>query len=100
MNKRSHTTVYGKGVEHWIIGMMAQEGLDIYLPISDDKGIDGIIRKDDGSIIEFQIKSSSQHVKEKDCGLFANVAYYKRPNYYYIFFSRILNTTWMFSSEV
>ncbi len=98
MKKISHTTVYGKGVEHWIIGLMAQEGLDVYLPIADDKGIDGIIRKPDGSIVEFQIKSSSQHVLEKDCGLFASVDYYKRPNYYYIFYSGILKTIWIFSS--
>ena len=34
----------GKGYEHTIIGLLILEGFDVYQPVVDDQGIDGIIR--------------------------------------------------------
>lgn len=34
----------GKAYEHTIIGLLTLEGFDVYQPIVDDQGIDGIIR--------------------------------------------------------
>jgi len=34
-------------MEYWIIGRMLKEGLDVYVPLVDDFGIDAIIRKKD-----------------------------------------------------
>ncbi len=43
---------FGKRIEFWLIGRMLKEGLDVYIPLVDDFGIDAIIRKPDGGLIE------------------------------------------------
>src|SRR5258708_4906598 len=35
---------YGKGYEHTVFGLLTLEGFDVYQPVVDDQGIDGIIR--------------------------------------------------------
>jgi hypothetical protein len=35
-----HTAGFGKRMEHWIIGKMLKEGLDVYVLLVDDFGID------------------------------------------------------------
>ena len=35
-----HNAGFGKRMEHWIVGRMLKEGLDIYLPLVDDDAID------------------------------------------------------------
>jgi hypothetical protein len=38
---------------------MLKEGLDMYIPLIDDFAIDAVIRKQDGSFGEIQIKARS-----------------------------------------
>ena len=45
---------------------MLKEGIDCYVPLVDDDGIDVVIRKQDGSFIEVQIKARSKDVIEGD----------------------------------
>lgn len=40
-----HSAGFGKRMEHWIVGRMLKEGLDVYLPLVDDDAIDAVIRK-------------------------------------------------------
>lgn len=39
-------------MEYWLIGRVLREGLDVYVPLIDDFGIDAVIRKQDNHFIE------------------------------------------------
>ena len=94
-----HTAGFGKRIEHWIVGQMLKEGLDVYLPLVDDDGIDGIIRRPDGSFTEFQIKSRSKDVIMGDAALFAALVHELRKNYWFIFYSERLDKMWIMTSD-
>lgn len=90
---------FGKRMEYYLIGLMLKEGLDCYVPLVDDDGIDVIIRKKDGTYIEVQIKARSNDVKDGDGALFAAITHERRENYYFLFYSEKLRTMWIMSSE-
>ncbi len=94
-----HTAGFGKRIEHWIVGQMLKEGLDVYLPLVDDDGIDGIIRREDGSFTEFQVKSRSKNVILGDAALFAALVHDLRSNYWFIFYSERLEKMWIMTSD-
>ena len=78
---------------------MLKEGIDIYMPLIDDNGIDAVIRKEDGTFIEVQIKARSKNVVMGDAALFAALTHEYRKNYYFVFYSERLETFWIMSSE-
>lgn len=93
---------FGKRIEHFLIGQMLKEGLDVYLPIVDDKGIDAVVRRPDGSYVEVQIKARSKSVREGDAALFAAIEHEHRPNYWFVFYSERIGengTMWIMSSK-
>lgn len=94
-----HSAGFGKRIEYWIVGLMLKEGLDVYVPLVDDFGVDAIIRKDDGTIFEVQIKARSNDVVIGDAALFAALTHEARKNYYFVFYSERLNTIWIMSSK-
>lgn len=47
-----HSAGLGKRIEYWIAGLMLKEGIDVYMPLIDDNGIDAVVRRDDGTFIE------------------------------------------------
>lgn len=94
-----HSAGFGKRMEHWIIGKMLKEGLDVYIPLVDDFGIDAVIRKPDGRFIEIQIKARSNDVLMGDCALFAAISHELRKNYYFVFYTERLDKTWILSSD-
>jgi len=94
-----HTAGFGKRIEYWIVGRMLKDGLDVYLPLVDDYGIDGVLRRSDGSFTEFQIKSRSMDVILGDAGLFAAITHELRQNYWFIFYSERLDKMWIMTSE-
>ena len=51
-----HNDGFGKRMEYFVISKMLEQGLDVYIPLIDDNGIDAVIRKQDGSFVEVQIK--------------------------------------------
>ena len=69
-----HSAGFGKRMEHWIVGRMLKEGLDVYLPLVDDDAIDAVIRRPDGTFTTVQIKARSKNVVERDAALFAAMA--------------------------
>ncbi|MEQ8282287.1 MAG: hypothetical protein RIC04_07980 [Parvibaculum sp.] len=94
-----HSAGFGRRIEYWIIGRMLKDGLDVYVPLVDDDGIDAIVRKNDGTIIEFQIKARSNTVKLGSAGLFAAIQHETvRPNYYFVLYSERMDKTWVISS--
>ena len=90
---------FGKRIEYKLIGDMLMEGLDCYLPLVDDHGVDCVIKKEDGTFIEIQIKARPKNVADGDAALFAAIDHQYQPNYYFVFFSERLNTMWIMSSE-
>ena len=100
MKKFRDTASFGKRIEFSIIGEMLKEGLDVYIPLVDDMGIDAIVRKSDGSFLEIQIKARSRDIVFGSSGLFAALKHNKiRENYFFIFYSQRMNTKWIMSSE-
>ena len=93
------TASFGKRMEYNLIGKMLMEGLDVYLPLVDDHGVDCVIKKEDGTFIEVQIKARSNEVAYGDAALFAAITHELTPNFYFIFYSERLNSMWIMSSE-
>lgn len=91
MNKRrfKDSASFGKRMEYNIIGELLSEGLDVYVPLVDDHGVDAIIKKPNGTFIELQIKARSNNAK--NIGTFANIKVESQlndknnKNFYYIF---------------
>jgi hypothetical protein len=95
-----HSSGFGRRMEYWIIGRMLREGLDVYVPLVDDFGIDAIIRKKDNTFIEVQIKARSRTVIPGDAALFAAIVHPEvRHNYFFVFYSERMDATWIMSSE-
>jgi hypothetical protein len=94
-----HSAGFGKRIEFWLIGKMMKEGLDVYVPLVDDFGIDAVIRKSNGEFVELQIKASSMSVKFGAAALFAAITHEPRRNYFFLFYSERMNLMWLLSSE-
>jgi len=97
--KFRHTASFGKRIEFFVIGRMLKEGLDVYIPLVDDKAIDAVVRKKDGSFTEIQIKARSKNVKFGDGALFAAISHEYRKNYWFVFYSERLEKTIIMSSK-
>ena len=94
-----HSAGFGKRVEYNIIGKMLMEGLDCYVPLVDDHGVDCVVKRTDGVYIEIQIKARSNEVAEGDAALFAAIVHEDTPNFYFVFYSERLDKMWIMSSE-
>ena len=95
-----HSAGFGRRMEYWIIGRMLKEGLDVYVPLVDDFGIDAIIRKRDDTFIELQIKARSSTVIPGDAALFSAISHpLVRKNYFFIFYAERMDSMWIMSSE-
>jgi hypothetical protein len=94
-----HSAGFGKRIEYWVAGLMLKEGIDVYMPLVDDNGIDAVVRREDGSFIEVQIKARSGNVTKGTAAYFGPYEHELRPNYYFVFYSEILQTFWIMSSE-
>lgn len=75
------------------------EGLDCYVPLVDDHGVDCVIKKSDGTFIEVQIKARSNEVTDGDAALFAAIKHEYRPNFYFVFYSERMKKMWIMSSR-
>jgi hypothetical protein len=78
---------------------MLKEGLDLYIPLVDDNAIDCVVRREDGSFVEIQIKARSKDVKFGDGALFAAIPHEYRKNYWFVFYSERLDVTLILSSN-
>ena len=94
-----HSAGFGKRMEYKLVGDMLMEGLDCYLPLVDDHGVDCVIKKSDGTFIEVQIKARSKTVKDGDAALFAAIYHDYTLNFYFVFYSERLDLMWIMSSE-
>ena len=97
--KFRHNAGFGKRMEYYVMGRMLKEGIDIYVPLIDDNGIDAVVRKKDGTFIELQIKARSEDVVFGDAALFAAITHENRENYFFAFYSARMEKIWIMSSE-
>jgi len=88
-----HSAGFGKRIEYSIIAEMLKEGMDVYVPLVDDNGIDAVVRKPDGSFVEVQIKARSADVNFGDEALFAAIQHEHRPNYWFVFYAEGVHET-------
>ena len=65
----------------------------------DDHGVDCVVKKDDGSFIEIQIKARSSEVDANQAALFAAIRHERTENFYFVFFSEHLDKMWIMSSD-
>lgn len=98
-NTFRHNAGFGKRMEYFVISKMLEQGLDVYIPLIDDFGIDAVVRKKDGSFVELQIKARSKDVLFGDAALFAAITHEPRDNYYFVFYSHRMDKTWILSSQ-
>lgn len=94
-----HSAGFGKRMEYNLVGKMLMEGLDVYLPLVDDHGVDCVIKKEDGTFIEVQIKARSKEVNDGDAALFSAITHKPTKNFYFVFYSERLDMMWILSSE-
>ena len=80
------TASFGARIEYWIIGEMLRQGLDIYRPLVDDMGIDAILRKEDGSFLEIQIKAREGNPEHKKPTGYSGIKCEQQGDYWFIFF--------------
>ena len=85
-NSFRHSAGFGKRMEYKIVGDMLMEGLDCYMPLVDDHGVDCVIKREDGVFIEIQIKARSKDVTDGDAALFSAITHELTPNFYFVFY--------------
>ena len=88
---------FGKRIEYNIIGRMLMDGLDVYVPLVDDHGVDCIVKNKKGKFVEIQIKARSENQTDR-AALFANITHHDEiKNYYYVFWSEAMSCMWILS---
>ncbi len=103
MNK-THTfrssASFGKRQEYSVVARLLKEGMDVYMTLIDDQGIDCVVRKDSKTYYDIQIKARSKDALPIDAGRFAAMTIVDpRPNYYFIFYSEQADRLWIMPSE-
>lgn len=94
-----HSAGFGKRIEYWIIGRMLKEGMDVYVPLVDDHAVDAIVKRNDGTIAQIQIKARSGNCAEGDAALFAAIPHpEERHDYWFVFYSERMDRIWILSS--
>ncbi|MBD5129279.1 MAG: hypothetical protein HDT43_05085, partial [Ruminococcaceae bacterium] len=83
---------FGKRMELELMSRMLLEGLDVYTPLVDDHGVDCVVKKEDGTFIEVQIKARSSGVKEGMSAFFPEITHEKTDNFYFVFYSEKLKS--------
>ena len=94
-----HSAGFGKRIEYWIVGRMLKDGLDVYVPLVDDHAVDAIVRRSDGSTALIQIKARSREVLYGNAALVAAIEHEHRNDYWFVFYSERLDTTWLMTSR-
>ncbi len=87
---------FGKRQEYVVIAELLKRGFDVYITLVDDQGIDCIIRKDEDTYIDIQIKARSKSAQQWN--FFAAMTIEPRKNYYFIFYLEKNDTFWVLPS--
>ncbi|MFQ5925163.1 MAG: hypothetical protein ACE5IE_04115 [Dehalococcoidia bacterium] len=88
---------FGKRQEFAAIAEMLKLGLDVYMTLVDDRGIDCIVREDANTYYDVQIKARGRNVKYP--GYFTLYVPEPRPNYFFVLYSEEADKVWVIPSE-
>lgn len=88
---------FGKRQEYVVVAELLKRGFDVYMTLVDDQGIDCIIRIDDKTYIDIQIKARSNIAKQWN--LFAAMTIEPKDNYFFIFYIEKNDTLWVMPSS-
>ena len=99
MDYRS-TASFGKRQEYVAVAELLRRGFDVYMTLVDDQQIDCIIRQEQtGKLRYLDVQIKARSLTAKHAATFAALTVSKpRPNYWYIFFSEVINTYWIIPS--
>ena len=89
---------FGKIQEYAATAEMLKRGLDVYMTLVDDKGIDCIVRKDANTYYDVQIKARSKNVKHPGYFNLSDISD-ARPNYFFVFYAEKPDKFWVIPSE-
>ncbi len=87
---------FGKRQEYVVVAELLKRGFDVYMTLVDDKGIDCIIRLDERTYIDIQIKARSKTAKQWN--FFAAMTIEPKQNYYFIFYMEKNDSFWVMPS--
>lgn len=87
---------FGKRQEYVVVAELLKRGFDVYMTLVDDQGIDCIMRIDENTYIDIQIKARSKTAKQWN--FFAAMTIEPRENYYFIFYLETTDTFWVLPS--
>ncbi len=96
MNYRDSAS-FGKRQEYVVVAELLKRGFDVYMTLVDDQGIDCIIRIDDTTYIDIQIKARSKIAKQWN--FFAAMTIEPKDNYFFIFYMEKNDTLWVMPSK-
>lgn len=96
MNYRD-TASYGKRQEYMAVAELLRRGFDVYMTLVDDQGIDCIVRLNESTYIDIQIKARSRDAKQWN--FFAAMTFKPRKNLYFIFYTERTNAYWIIPSQ-
>ncbi|MBT3022051.1 MAG: DUF4365 domain-containing protein [Candidatus Thiodiazotropha sp. (ex Lucina aurantia)] len=88
---------FGKRQEYVVVAELLKRGFDVYMTLVDDQGIDCIIRIDDQTYIDIQIKARSKIAKQWN--FFAAMTIEPKDNYFFIFYTEKNDTLWVMPSK-
>ena len=110
------STRFGKAIEQKVAAMLLEEGRDVYLPTVDDHGVDILVApkistgdkkaSEENELVELTTALGTQvsiyqelQVKAVTNGLFAAInCPDPRPNYWYVFYVKSVDTYWLINS--
>ena len=88
---------FGKRHEYIAVAKLLRENFDVYMTLVDDQGIDCVIRLNEKTYLDIQIKARSDNAKHP--GYFANLKIPNpRKNYYFMFYSEPADHYWIIPS--
>ena len=91
-----NTASFGKRQEYVVVAELLKRHYDVYMTLVDDQGIDCVVRIDDKTYIDIQIKARSRTAEQWN--FFAGMTIIPRDNYFFIFYLEKNNTFWVLPS--
>ncbi len=91
----------GKSAEYFVFSELIKRGADLYLPII-DTGIDAVVRLEDGTYLDIQVKSTTKEMWTPDAWVPDNPKLLKRRFIVWVDMSKSEETPeiWVFPGEI
>ena len=94
-----NTGKIGKRSELRVFAQMLQDGLDVYIPLVDDHGVDAIVCWKNGPLLRVQVKSRENSAKGNHAKFRIRPIPANLDGLYFVFYSKHLEETWLMSAK-